>query len=161
MLRELKAKFFVSETTIGKRPSSWGLRGVVLEIIELVTLIQRSNSKYFGTHHWFIIRISLWGETSWYHSHRWSENSLKKSIGNFCFSNKTLRRWYTECSVDYKLSQLVIQLLKAEGHKCNSEMYQTRFKIEIKKVFSAIILGIEKMALILQEILVACVRGDF
>lgn len=55
----------------------------------------------------------------------------------------------------------MIQLLKAEGHKCNSEMYQTRFKIEIKKVFSAIILGIEKVALILQEILVTCVEGDF
>lgn len=35
------------------------------------------------------------------------------------------------------------------------------FKIEIKEVFSAIVLGIEKMALILQEILVACVEADF
>lgn len=46
MLRELKAKFFMSETTIRKRPSSGGLLGVVLEIIELVTLTQRSKSKY-------------------------------------------------------------------------------------------------------------------
>lgn len=40
-------------------------------------------------------------------------------------------------------------------------MYQRRFKIEITKIFSAIVLGIEKMALMLQEILVACVEGDF
>lgn len=33
--------------------------------------------------------------------------------------------------------------------------------IDIKNVFSAVVLGIETMALILYEILVACVEGDF
>lgn len=55
----------------------------------------------------------------------------------------------------------MIQLLKAGGHKWNSKMYQMRFTIEIKNVFSDIVLGLEKMALILYEILVACVEGDF
>lgn len=55
----------------------------------------------------------------------------------------------------------MIQLLRAGGHKCIQRCIKGGLPIEIKNVFSATVLGIEKMALILYEILVACVECDF
>lgn len=84
----------------------------------------------------------------------------KNPQGNFA---SAIKLWKDKQSVVLITSwaSLWYSCWRLEGINAIQRRIKWGLPVEIKNVFSAIVLGIEELALILSEILVACVEDDF